>query len=149
MSVESQAPESAAPETAAQRSGIRLWFAALFRALWIIILTLAILAVLGYAADVILHRVTHTSHASATYSHIYAVEVILDGDGSVSITGTPSNAHQVTLAETDNSTMFGHPQRAVSVIGGTLFISAPCPPPLCTADLQLTPAPDPRVNILV
>jgi len=149
MSVESQAPESAAPEAAVQRSGVRLWFAALFRALWVIILTLAVLAVLGYAADVILHRVTHTSHSSTTYPHIYEVDVVLDGDGSVSVNGATSNTHGVTLAEADNATMFGHPQRAISVIGGTLFISVRCPDSLCTADLNVSAAPDTHVNIHV
>src|ERR1700737_4305719 len=110
MSVESQAPEAAAPEAAAQRNGVSLWFAALFRALWIVLLTLAILAVLGFTADVVLHRITRTSHSSATYTHIYEIDVVIDGDGSVAITGTPNTAHQVTLTETDNSTMFGHPQ---------------------------------------
>jgi hypothetical protein len=147
MSVESQAPASAAPEAAASRGGARLWFAAFFRALWIIVLTLAILVGLGYAADVTLHRVTHASHVSATYPHIYEINVVLDGDGSVSVTGTTSDSHQAALAETDHSTMFDHPQRAVSVIGGALFMMVRCPDSLCDANLTLTASPDTHINI--
>jgi hypothetical protein len=149
MSVESQAPESAAPEAAVRRGGTRVWFAALFRALWTILLTLAILAVLGFTADVALHRITRTSHTASVYAHITQVEIILDGDGSLSITGTPTAEHQIAIAETDSSTVFDHPQRAVSVIGGTLFVSVRCPDSLCSADLAITLAPDTGVNIRV
>lgn len=149
MSVESQAPETAAPEAATEKSGVRLWFAALFRALFIIVLTLAILAALGYAADVALHRITRTSHSGASYPHIYQVEVIVDGDGSVAVNGTPNADHDVTLNESDTSTVFGHPQRAISVIGGTLFVAVRCPDSLCTADLDLATPPDTHVNIRV
>lgn len=149
MSVESQAPGTAAPEAATRQGGARLWFAALFRALFIIVLTLAILAALGYAVDVALHRITHTSHSTATYPHVSQVEVIVDGDGSVAVTGTPSADHTVTLNEADRSTILGHPQRAVSVIGGTLFVAVRCPDSLCTADLALNTPPDTRVNIRV
>ena len=147
MSVESQAPESAAPEAAAERGGVRLWFTALFRALFIIILTLAILAALGYATDIALHRITHTSRSSATYEHIYEVDVVVDGDGSLAITGSPSATREVAVDETDKSTVFDHPQRAVSVIAGTLFVSVRCPDSLCTANLALSTPPDTRVNI--
>lgn len=149
MSVESQAPEAAAPESSEGRGGARLWFAALFRALWVIVLTLAILAVLGYTADVVLHRVTRTAHSSATYTHIYEIDVVVDGDGSVNVTGTPSATHEVTLAETDDSTMFGHPQRAVSVIGGTLFVSVRCPDAYCDANLDVAAAPDTSLKIRI
>lgn len=149
MSVESQAPEAVAPEAATRLDGVRMWFAALFRALFIILLTLAILVALGYAADVVLHRTTRTSHSATTYPHIYEVEVIVDGDGSVAVTGSQSTDHQITLDETDRSTIFGHPQRAVSVIGGTLFVAVRCPDSLCTADLALTASPDTHVNIRV
>jgi len=114
---------------------VGLWFAALFRALWIILLTLAILAVLGFAADVVLHRVTRGSQSASVYTHIYEVDVVIDGDGSVAITGTSSATHRVNLSESDNSTMFGHPQRAVSVIGGTLFVSVRCPDSYCSSNL--------------
>ena len=149
MSVESQAPESAAPEAATERGGVRLWFAALFRALFVIVLTLAVLAALGYAADVALHRVTHTSRSTAMYAHIYEVDVVVDGDGSVAVTGSPSTQREVALDETDRSTIFDHPQRAVSVIAGTLFVSVRCPDSLCTANLSLSTPPDTRVNIRV
>ncbi len=149
MSVESQAPESAAPEAATRLDGIRLWFAALFRALFVILLTLVILALLGYAGDVALHRFTRTSHSSSQFSHIYQVEIVVDGDGAVDVTGTPNGSHQITLDETDRSTVFGHPQRTVSVIGGTLFVTVRCPDSYCTADLALTASPDTQVNIRV
>ena len=149
MSVESQAPESAAPEAATERGGVRLWFAALFRALFIIVLTLAVLAAIGYVADVGLHRVTHTSRSNATYQHIYEVDVVVDGDGSVAVTGSPSTQHEVALDETDRSTIFDSPQRAVSVIAGTLFVSVRCPDSLCTANVMLSTPPDTRVNIRV
>ena len=147
MSVESQAPETVAPEAAAERGGVRLWFSALFRALFVIVLTLAILAALGYAADTALHRATHTSRSSATYAHIYEVDVVVDGDGSVAVTGSPSTAREVALDETDRSTVFDHPQRAVSVIAGTLFVSVRCPDSLCAANLALSMPPDTRLNI--
>lgn len=151
MSVEEQAPETAAPEAAVRRAGVRVWFAALFRALFVILLTLAILAALGYAADIALHRVTRSVHTSASYAHIYEVEVIVDGDGSVAVTGTGSaNAdHRVALDENDRSSIFGNPQRAVSVIGGTLFVAVRCPDSFCTSDLALTASPDTQVNIRV
>jgi hypothetical protein len=149
MSVESRAPESAAPEAATERGRVRLWFAALFRALFVIVLTLAVLAALGYVADVGLHRVTHTSRSNATYQHIYEVDVVVDGDGSVAVTGSPSTQREVALDETDRSTIFDSPQRAVSVIAGTLFVSVRCPDSLCTANVLLTTPPDTRVNIRV
>lgn len=147
MAVESQAPDPVAPEAASRLDGVRVWFTALFRALFIILLTLVILVALGYAADVALHHTTRASHSTATYPHIYEVDVVVDGDGSVAVTGTPSTDHQITLDETDNSTIFDHPQRAVSVIGGTLFVAVRCPDSLCTADLALTTSPDTHVNI--
>lgn len=149
MSVESKAPEAVAPEAETRLAGVRLWFSALFRALLIILLTLAILAALGYAADVALHRITRTSHSSELYPHIYEVQVIVDGDGAVAVTGTSTGEHTVALHETDRSTAFGHPQRAVSVIGGTLFIAVRCPDSLCTADLALNVSPDTHVSIRV
>ena len=149
MSVESRAPESGAPEAATERGRVRLWFAALFRALFIIVLTLAVLAALGYVADVWLHRVTHTSRSNATYQHIYEVDVVVDGDGSVAVTGSPSTQREVALDETDRSTIFDRPQRAVSVIAGTLFVSVRCPDSLCTANVMLSTPPDTRVNIRV
>jgi hypothetical protein len=149
MSVESPAPETAAPEATTEPGGIRLWFAALFRALWIILLTLAILAVLGYTADVVLHRITRTSHVTATYQHIYEIDVVIDGDGSVAVTGTPSATHEVALTETDNSTTFDHPQRAVSVIGGVLTVAVHCPNSFCSASLDLAAAPDTSLEIRI
>lgn len=150
MAVESQAPEVEAPEAAAaRRDGIRVWFAALLRAVFIIVLTLAILAALGYATDVALHRITRSSHSSSSYPHVYQVEIIVDGDGSVAVTGTPNTDHEVTLYEDDASTVFGHPQHSVSVIGGTLFVAVRCPDSLCTADLALNAPPDTHVNIRV
>lgn len=149
MSVESQAPESEALQAATERGGVRLWFAALFRALFIIVVTLAVLAALGYAGDVALHRVTHTSRSSTTYDHIYEVDVVVDGDGSVAVTGSPSAQREVALDETDRSTIFGGAQRAVSVIAGTLFVSVRCPDSLCSANLMLSTPPDTRVNIRV
>jgi hypothetical protein len=97
----------------------------------------------------VLHRVTRTSHSATTYTHIYEIDVVIDGDGSVAITGTPSTTHQVVLTETDSSTMFGHPQRAVSVIGGTLFVSVRCPDAFCAADLGLAATPDTSLKIRI
>lgn len=149
MSVESQAPETAAPDAATGQGGARRWFAALFRALFIILLTLAVLAALVYAADVALHRITRTSHSSVSYPHVSQIEVIVDGDGSVAVTGTPTVDRNVTLNEADRSTILGHPQRAVSLIGGTLFVAIRCPDSLCTVDLALATPPDTHVTIRV
>jgi hypothetical protein len=150
MAVESQAPESSAPAAAAEQGGqVHQWFRALFRALFIILLTLAVLAAIGLAADVGLHRLTHTSHTGSSYSRIDEIDVVLDGDGSVSVTGSANSNHAVSIAETDNSTMFDHPQRTIGVIGGTLFVTVRCPDSLCTANLALTTTPDTVVNIRV
>jgi hypothetical protein len=144
MAVEADAPESEAPDEADRTSGVGLWFRALWRSLIAIVVTLAILAVLGFGADVVLHRVTHASHSSATYTGVSAVEILLDGDGSVSLTGKPGNgtvaadAQPVSLVETDTSTMFDHPQRTIDRIGGTLYIAVQCPDSLCSADLGVT-----------
>ncbi|MGH3416153.1 MAG: hypothetical protein ACRDSS_06790 [Actinocrinis sp.] len=149
MSVESQAPDTVAPEAAVRTGRVHLWFTALGRALLVVVVTLGILALLGYAADVALHHVTRTSHVTSSYDHIYEVDVIVDGDGSVAVTGTPSAQHNVTLHEDDTSTTFGHPQRATSLIGGTLYIAVHCPDSLCSTDLNLTATPDTHVNIRV
>jgi hypothetical protein len=143
MAVESEAPETGAPgEAADEASGIRMWFRALLRSLVAIVVTLAVLAVVGFAADVILHRVTHTSHTNDTYDGISAVEIVLDGDGAVSVSGLPKNgsnsAQPVNFTETDSSTMFDHPQRTVDRIGGTLYIAVHCPDSLCSADLGVS-----------
>jgi hypothetical protein len=141
MAVESEAPETGAPGEADEASGIRMWFRALMRSLVAIVVTLAVLAAVGFTADVILHRVIHTSHTDDTYSGISAVEIVLDGDGAVSVSGLPGNgsaAQPVTFAETDSSTMFDHPQRTVDQIGGTLYIAVHCPDSLCSADLGVS-----------
>jgi len=153
MAVEADAPESGAPDEADRTSGARLWFRALWRSLIAILVTLAILAVLGFGADVVLHRVTHASHSNSTYQGVSAVEILLDGDGSVSLTGLPkdgkdngngngngaaNSTQPVSLVETDTSTMFDHPQRTIDRIGGTLYIAVRCPDSLCSADLGVT-----------
>jgi hypothetical protein len=144
MAVEADAPESEAPDEADGTSGVGLWFRALWRSLIAIVVTLAILAVLGFAADVVLHRVTHVSHSNSTYAGVSAVEILVDGDGSVSLTGLPrsatgsADAQPVSLVETDTSTMFDHPQRTIDRIGGTLYIAVQCPDSLCAADLGVT-----------
>jgi hypothetical protein len=141
MAVEAGASESGAPEKTDRASGIRLWFRALLRSLLVIVATLAVLAVLGFGADVVLHRVIHTSHSGSSYTGISAVEIVLDGDGSVSLSGLPkngSNTQAVDITETDSSTMFDHPERTVDRIGGMLFIAVHCPDSLCSADLGLT-----------
>jgi hypothetical protein len=141
MAVETGAPESGAPDEADPESGIRLWFRSLLRSLLVILATLAVLAVLGFAADVALHRVVRTSHSSSNYTNISTVEIVLDGDGSVSLTGTPRGAARtsaVGISETDSSTVFDHPDRIIDRIGGMLFISVHCPDSLCSADLAVT-----------
>lgn len=142
MAVESEAPETGAPGEADEASGIRTWFRALLRSLVAILVTLAVLAAVGFTADVILHRVTHTSHNDETYAGISAVEIVLDGDGAVSVSGLPKNgsasAQPVNFTETDSSTMFDHPQRTVDQIGGTLYIAVHCPDSLCSADLGVS-----------
>lgn len=142
MAVESEAPESGAPGEADEPSGVRMWFRALWRAIVAIVVTLAVLALVGFTADVILHRVTHASHTDQSYTGISEVEIVLDGDGAVSVTGLPqggSNAAQpVDFTETDSSTMFDHPQRTVDRIGGTLYIAVHCPDSLCSANLGLS-----------
>jgi hypothetical protein len=142
MAVESEAPETGAPGEADESSGIRLWFRALWRSLIAIVVTLAVLAVIGFTTDVILHRVTHTSHTDATYTGISEVEIVLDGDGAVSVSGLPSGgsnaAQPVDFNETDSSTMFDHPQRTVDRIGGTLYIAVHCPDSLCAANLSVS-----------
>lgn len=142
MAVESGAPEGGAPGEADEASGVRIWFRALLRSLVAIVVTLAVLAAVGFTADVILHRVVHTSHTGESYAGISTVEIVLDGDGAVSVSGLPRNGSNsvppVSLTETDSSTMFDHPQRTVDRIGGTLYIAVHCPDSLCSADLGVS-----------
>jgi hypothetical protein len=150
MAVESEAPEIEAPgKPGARRGGVGLWFVTLFRSLFNILVTLAVLAAVGLVADVVLHRVTHVSRTSSSYTGIYEIDVVLDGDGSVSVTGSPGGAHTVTLAETDTATIFDHPQRTADVIAGALFVTAHCSDPLCDANLTLTAPPDVTVKVRI
>jgi hypothetical protein len=142
MAVQSAAPGAGAPGEADRSSGVRLWFRALTRALIAILVTLSVLALAALAADVVLHRVVRASHSDAMYTGISAIEVVLDGDGAVSVSGTPesgaSNAQTVHLTETDSATMFDHPQRIIDRIGGTLYIAVHCPDSLCSSDLAVS-----------
>lgn len=148
MAVESAAPQVAAPtQPAARRGGLGRRLKRSLRALGNVLVTLAVLAVLGGVADVLLHRVTHVSRSGSTYAHIYEIDIVLDGDGAVSVTGVPNGSHAVTLAEADTSTMFDHPQRINDVVAGTLYLTARCPDSLCNANLTVTAAPDVTVKV--
>ena len=131
---------------------VRIWFAALLRSATALVLTLVILAICGVVTDVVLHVTRHSSSASATFSGINAVDVVLDGDVSLSVVGQTESGSaagsNVTLAAVDTSTPFDDPIRSASVIGGTLYVTERCPDSRCTSQLTLTLDTNDQVNIV-
>jgi hypothetical protein len=130
----------------------RIWFAALLRSAAVLVLTLAILALLGGATDVVLHETRHTSSNSATFTGIRAVNLVLDGDISLTVlgkaeggTGAQSTA---TVDAVNTSTPFDDPIRTTSVIGGTLYLTERCPDSRCTAQLTLLLDANDQVNVV-
>jgi hypothetical protein len=130
----------------------RIWFAALLRSAAVLVLTLAILALLGGATDVVLHETRHTSSNSATFTGIRAVNLVLDGDISLTVlgkaeggTGAQSTA---TMDAVNTSTPFDDPIRTTSVIGGTLYLTERCPDSRCTAQLTLLLDANDQVNVV-
>lgn len=128
----------------------RIWFSALLRSAAALVLTLAVLAVLGGVTDVVLHETRHTSSNSATFAGISAVEVVLDGDISLTVLGKPGMNGQpsVTLNAVDTSTPFDDPVRTTSVIAGTLYLTEHCPDSRCTAQLTLMLNADDEVDVV-
>ena len=127
---------------------IRIWFAALLRSAFALVLTLVILAICGGVTDVVLHVTRHTSSNSASFAGITAVDVLLDGDVSLSVVGRSDGRSMTTLAATDTSTPFDDPIRSTTVIGGTLYLTERCPDARCTAQLTLTLDTNDQVNIV-
>ena len=144
-------PEGAAAveEDPKARGGrVRIWFAALLRSATALVLTLVILAICGVVADVVLHVTRHTSSSSTTFTGVNAVDVVLDGDVSVSVVGQSNGGLAATLAAVDTSTPFDDPARSTSVIGGTLYVTERCPDSRCTSQLTLTVNTNDQVNIV-
>jgi hypothetical protein len=143
-------PDEAATggEDSASPGRIRLWFAALLRSATALVLTLVVLTILGGVADVVLHVTRHASSNSASYSGITAVDVVLDGDVSLSVVGRSDGDSTAMLAATDTSTPFEDPTRSTSVIGGTLYLTERCPGSRCTAQLTLTVDTNDQVKIV-
>jgi hypothetical protein len=127
---------------------VRIWFAALLRSATALVLTLVILSILGVVADVVLHVTRHTSSHSTVFSGIDAVNVVLDGDVSLSVVGQSNGGSAATLAAVDTSTPFDDPSRSTSVIGGTLYVTERCPDSRCTSQLTLTINTNDQVNIV-
>ena len=122
----------------------RIWFAALLRSAVVLVLTLVVLALIGGVTDVVLHTTRHTSSNSQGFNGIHAVNVVLDGDISLTVAGRPANTgdtadqQTATLNAVDTSTPFDDPVRSTTVIGGTLYLTERCPDSRCTAQLTLT-----------
>ena len=121
-----------------RRDRVQLWFAALLRSAIALVSTLAVLALLGGVTDVVLHETRHTSSNSTSYSRISGVQVVLDGDISLTVLGKTQNGYGATLSAVDTSTPFDDPIRSADVIGGTLYLTESCPDSRCTAQLTLT-----------
>lgn len=131
---------------AEQPGRVRIWFRALFRALAWMLGTLAVLGLLGVVGDVVLHRKTHTTHEQVAYQGIYAINVVLDGDGSVEVTGVPGD-HTARLTETDVTTYASSVQRTMTVVGSTLYIVVQCPNALCSAQIALAANPGTALDV--
>jgi hypothetical protein len=125
---------------------VRIWFRALFRALAWMLGTLVVLGLIGAGGDVVLHRETHTSHEQSSYQDIYAVNIVLDGDGTVSVNGVPGG-HAARLTESDVATYASSAQRTVSLVGSTLYIVVNCPNSFCSAAIALAVNPGTSLNI--
>ncbi|HET9169523.1 MAG TPA: hypothetical protein VFN97_08800 [Actinospica sp.] len=115
----------------------RIWFAALLRSAVALVLTLVVLALLGGVTDVVLHTTRHTSSYSQSFNGVRAVEVVLDGDISLTVLGRTGDQHSATLNAVDTSTPFDDPVRTTNVIAGTLYLTEHCPDSRCTAQLTL------------
>lgn len=129
-------------------SKARIWFGALLRSAVALVSTLIILAVFGGVTDVVLHTTRHTSSNSQTFNDIDVVDVVLDGDISVSVLGQTDGRTGVTVNAVDTSTVFDEPARSTNVIGKTLYLTERCPDSRCTAQLTLMLNTHDRVNVI-
>jgi hypothetical protein len=98
--------------------------------------------------DVVLHTTRHTSSNSQVFTGIRAVNVVLDGDISLTVLGQGNGRTDATLNATDTSTPFDDPVRTTSVIGGTLYLTERCPDSRCTAQLTLMVNLKDQVNVV-
>jgi hypothetical protein len=126
----------------------RIWFAALLRSAVVLVLTLVILAILGGVTDVVLHETRHTSSNFESFNDIDAVNVVLDGDISLTVLGQANGRTNATLNAVDTSTPFDDPVRSTSIIGGTLYLTERCPDSRCTAQLTLMVNVNAEVNVV-
>jgi len=126
----------------------RIWFAALLRSAVVLVLTLVILAILGGVTDVVLHETRHTSSNFESFNDIDAVNVVLDGDISLTVLGQANARTDATLNAVDTSTPFDDPVRSTSIIGGTLYLTERCPDSRCTAQLTLMINVNAEVNVV-
>ena len=126
----------------------RIWFAALLRSAVVLVLTLVILAILGGVTDVVLHETRHTSSNFESFNDIDAVNVVLDGDISLTVLGQANARTDATLNAVDTSTPFDDPVRSTSIIGGTLYLTERCPDSRCTAQLTLMVNVNAEVNVV-
>lgn len=126
----------------------RIWFAALLRSAVVLVLTLVILAILGGITDVVLHTTRHTSANSESFNDIHAVNVVLDGDISLTVLSQANGRTDANLNAVDTSTPFDDPVRSTSVIGGTLYLTERCPDSRCTAQLTLMVNLNDEVNVV-
>lgn len=148
IGVPGQEPDTeAGPAVSTRSDRIRAWFSGLGRAVTALVVTLAILAVLGGVTDVVLHEVRHTSTDSTTFTGVTAVVVVLDGDISLSVSGTATGTG-ATLTAADTSTPFDDPIRSADIVGGTLYLTERCPDSRCNAQLNLTVRPDAAVSVV-
>jgi hypothetical protein len=131
-----------------RRGKVRIWFSALLRSATALVLTIVILALCAGVADVVLHVTRHTSSNSASFAGVTAVDVVLDGDVSLNVVGQANGDSAATLATVNTSTPFDGPTRAVSVVGGTLYLTERCPDSRCTSQLTLTVNTNDQVDIV-
>ena len=147
IGAQAQEPETEAGSAASGRPDrIRAWFGGLGRALIALVVTLAVLGVLGGVTDVVLHEVRHTSTGTTAYQNVNAVVVVLDGDVSLTVVGTASDS-TATLTASDTSTPFDDPVRTTDVIGTTLYLTERCADSRCSAQLTLKVRPDAALSV--
>lgn len=148
IGAQAQEPDTEAGSAAETRSDrIRAWFYSLGRALTALVITLAVLGVLGTVTDVVLHEVRHTTSSTSTYAGVSSVVVVLDGDVSLTVVGRGTD-HTATLTAADTSTPFDDPARSADIIGATLYLAERCPDSRCSAQLSLTVRPDVHVSVV-
>lgn len=141
------AGESGSPAPISGRRGLRGWLRALLRSLVTLVVTLVVLFVLGVAADAALHQVERTTTSTASYTGVAEIDLTVEGDGAITVHGSQSIGSGARVDFSDRATVFDPPQRTMTQVGDVLTITERCPDSRCSADLDLTIAPDTVLRI--